>query len=743
MTAPERMFSGPGPLHPTLSEPLVAQVARVLRWSPQTAALLDFTLPGPDARPVLAALVGPGGIDLLALDPQVAALDASALRGWLAGHGYAAVPVHALTGPPDDTLPGALHASLQDQGGAWHRPDWQPADAARLPGLLNLRPAHLSFVQGRVLSALEGQPVAGVQVWAEADGQQVRTVTDAQGQYAFTAQTGQTVQVGFVPPERYREPDVLRLTPGHAHLHLESVRLPERVSRLGEDDIRTLMMQAMQARLEAKLAQSPDAWTDPTRQLDAIVDDLHDQLRSAQEHVQERQAALAQADDPQTAPLSVRVRHAADRQVLASQHATLDRARHDLRSTHAHPPTSEAEATAQQEAVQRTIDTLTHVTASRSSEQRRTQASLLPLRDAQTTPRTPPALPDITDPLPAAPAAAPTEGPVTELVVAPAAITAPLAHGPVEAQAALAATDTADADTVDAGTAAPDRASLAAATHDPTPPVTPEPVTSGTPAPSLQPAPIQEGPLIIARNADAHPRPRASTRPVVWLAAGALLVAALAATTLNRRAAPEPSTQPSAATTAPTPNMVDPILEPLEPTPAEAPAVVPQPAPGKVTPTVTVTPAPGPAPTPPVPQVTGSAPAPQATPARTPAPPAPRPTTARPATVQPTPARPAPAPAATTPATPRTPIGNTTSTAGVNDAPDSATTDTTADDPTTTPDAVADAATSTIPTSTIPTSTVPTDTPTTEPAAPTEALPPAITPQTIPALPVNRTEPGN
>ena len=720
----ERVFSGPGPLHPALTEAWAAQIGRVLRWSPQTVALLDFTLPGPDARAVQAALVGPGGIDLLADDVQEAALAASALRAWLAGHGYAAVPVNALTGLPDDTLPAALHASLQEQGGAWPRADWQPADAARLPDLLNLRAATLSFLQGRVLNALEGQPVAGVQVWAEADGQQGQTVTDAQGHYAFTVQTGQTVQVGFVPPERYREPDVLRLTPAHAHLSVEALRLPERVSRLGEDDIRGVMMQAMQARLEARLAQFPDAWTDPAQQLAAVVTDLQDQLRTAQEHVQERQTALAQTTGTPApaAPLSVRVRQAADRQVLATQQADLDRTLHDLIATHAQTPTSETQAAAQQEAVQRAIDTLTRVTASRSSEQRRTHASLLPLRDAQVTPRTPAAVPDITLPLPAATPAAPP-APTGPLPTAPATPPAPIqSPAPV------------------------------------VPPAAPLPVA----APALIAAPIQEGPLIIPRNADAPTRPAARPRPVVWMVAGALLVAALAATTLTRRAAAPDLTSSQQTSTedgVSTPSMVDPITEPVEPAPATTPTkpqVVTQPAPGKVTPTVTVTPTPDAAPTPPVPQVTGEAPAAQDAPV-TPAvrQPAPRPAP-----------RPAPASARTAPAATSAPIpttGSTNESSTDAGSPDADTASTPAPADTTPADAVADtAATSeTIPVSTSPGNAGPSSTSPGNPIPgnagpgntdaagpaptepPAETPPPAISLQAIPALPPGDTGPGN
>ncbi|GAA0518517.1 hypothetical protein [Deinococcus depolymerans] len=697
-----RVFTGPGPLHPTLTEARVGAIERVLRAAPHLWALLNVTLPGPDARPVHALLLGPGGADLIDLGGDLPGTLAAAarLRRLLpapapvtvtllqADRAHPADPHPADPHPeqvPDgdpDALAGALHASLLPDG---------PLDPADVIARLDGRPARLAFLQGQVLSALEGQGVPGVQVWVQAGGQTLNTVTDADGSYALSADQGQELEIGFVPPLRYRAPDTLRLHPDAPHLSVEATRLPERASRLSEDDIRGVMMQAMQARLEAQLARDPQAWTDPARQLGAVIEDLRGQLRSASQQVTERQ----QEEPGSGATLAVQVRHAADRQLLTAQAQDLGRALADLDGAAGEP---------QQAAVQRAIDTLTRVTASRSSERRRTAPP--PARPASLQPRLPMPLPENAPPL--------RTVPFTDTATRPEPVGA-VPDGP----AADAGSPAALRDAAETAPAPPDTASSGPDDVSLTPPA---PVTR----PDPRPAPVS--PSVTPEPARPAATPRRSG-PLPWVAGGLLGVAIIAGLILGGRDSRAPTAAPaqpdSPVTAAPTTPA---------PTPPTASAPVARPAP-RVAVTVTETPLAAPAP----PRVTVTSPAP--TPPTPPAPAtAPQPSTA----ARPSPARSAgEAPARRTPrVTPAAtaPASRRAAPASTNRPPKTPEPVTPAPDlPFIAPPLPA----STPPEAPATPSAVPTDTPGTDAAGPpdltpTTPPPPALSPVSIPATPPSR-----
>ncbi|GHG15699.1 hypothetical protein GCM10017784_02910 [Deinococcus indicus] len=617
LPATGRLLTGPGPLHATLTEELTLALGRVLRAAPDTSALLDVALPGLNDRRVPALLLGPGGADLIDLDgdrPGTLAL-AARLRELLPGGADLTVTLVTPGADPDapplpDTLPlpdvrlvpagdpdalaGALRASVQSGGPAL-------LDRAALIARLDVRPARLAFLRGRVLSALDGQGVPGVQVWAQAGASELRAVTDPHGHYALSADQGHALEVGFVPPPRYRAPETLRLNPLGPYLSVEDTRLPERTSRLSEDDLRAAMMQAMQARLETQLAGDPQAWTDPARQLDAVTGDLRAQLREAAQDV----AARQQQPRPDGAGLAVRVRHAADQLLLAAQAQDLNRDLHALNA-----PAGEAQQTGEHQlAVQRAIDTLTGVAASRHHERRRPDplpartASLhtrLPLPVPETAPVlwTAPVLTGATA-LPSPPSPDSHSGGDTDFgqefnldtgfgqVRESDAGLEPESAGATGTTEDFGPDDGFDPDdgfgpddgVLLTGVAAPRGPITEVVMADPRPgPVSPPPVH--TPA---QPAPSPAAPVRAARRL-----------PLPWVAGGLLGVAALtaAALTLGQREAPAQTaaapTPVEAARTVAAGTATD-AATPARPAPRVAATVTPRPIPAPVAPRVTVT----------------------------------------------------------------------------------------------------------------------------------------------------------
>lgn len=649
-----RLLTGPGPLHPALTEELALALGRVLRAAPGTSALLNVALPGLDARRVPALLLGPGGADLIDLDgdrPGTLAL-AARLRDLLPG-GAALTVTLVTTGadrdapPMPDTMPrpdatptpditlvpggdpdalaGALRASVRQDGPA-------RLDPATLIARLDVRPARLSFLRGRVLSALDGQGVPGVQVWAQAGQSELRTRTDAQGTYALSTDQGYALEIGFVPPLRYRAPETLRLNPHGPYLSVEDTRLPERTSRLSEDDLRASMMQAMQTRLETLLARDPQAWTDPARQLEAVTEDLRAGLSLAAQEV----AARQQEPLPVGAGLAVRVRHAADQLLLAGQARDLGR---DLDALNT-PPGAQQQTAEHQEAVQRAIDTLTGVAASRSSEQRRTapppaRTASLHTRLPLPVPETAPALwaaPDLRTGTPQPLAAVPTGDPGPQK---PAGLDTEFGHefsldtefGLVREFSPVAEFATVDdlAPVDDPATAEklepvgefgpveefspvepfqpedgpePDDGVLLTGPAVPRGPITEVVMADPRPGP-VPPAPVP-APAVHTAGAPVTPaatqaRPARRALPVPWIAGGLLTVAALtaAALTLGGREAPAPAqtaavpAQVGSVATVPDETSTVPVA--ARPAPRVAATVTPRPIPAPAAPRVTVT----------------------------------------------------------------------------------------------------------------------------------------------------------
>lgn len=616
-----RLLTGPGPLHPALTEELTLTLERVLRAAPDTTALLNVALPGPDARRVPALLLGPGGADLIDLDGDRPGTLAAAARLRDLLPGGAALTVTLITtgagterdAPllPDTTLrPDATPVpditlvpggDLDALAGALRAPVRQgvPArlDPATLIARLDVRPARLSFLRGRVLSALDGQGVPGVQVWAQSGQSELRTTTDEQGSYALSTDQGYALEVGFVPPLRYRAPETLRLNPHGPYLSVEDTRLPERTSQLSEDDLRASMMQAMQARLETLLARDPQAWTDPARQLDAVTEDLRAQLRLAAQDV----AARQQEPLPVGAGLTVRVRHAADQLLLAAQARDLTR---DLDALNA---PSGAEQTTDR-AVQRAIDTLTGVAASLSSQQRRT--TLLPARTASLHTRLPLPVPETAPTLWTAPdLRAHTPEP---LAPAPAGDAGPAPAGPDGSAGLGTESGRQFSPEAEVGTVkqlgavgefgphngfGPDDGVLLTGSAVPLGPVTEVVMADARPGPVASAAvPAAHAP---PTSTAAQPRRERRAPPLPWIAGGLLTVAALtaAALTLGGREAPAPARTAAvpapagSATTVPI-QTAPTVPAAARPAPRVAVTVTPRPIPAPAAPRVTVTAAP-------------------------------------------------------------------------------------------------------------------------------------------------------
>lgn len=425
-----RIFVGQGHLHQDIPEALVQHVEAFLKSYPSAYAMLEFTSPGPNHRQVDCALVSPGGIDVIEVKRHWGRVTGSADGAWRRSDDktisntkrgrsenpyqqayniaqdlqkalkkiYAAdvrvTPLvflpHADTRSPIGqdfnvelalgnerrAFKEALRSASRNHGGGWNG-----ADHLDLPARLGLQPMNLAFVQGRVISALDRNGVPEAEVWIEADGQRLQTLTNPAGVYEFAARLGSEVQIGFVVPERFRVPDTFQVRAHQPFVQVEDVSLPERYSRRTEEEVRAEVMRDLQAHTEAQVRQAQAAWDDTQFQMGVVIDDLSGQLRGALMRLAEQERTLqaslsAAAQTP--LPLPVQVRQRVDLQVAVSQRAELDGAIRRLQSS----PNTE-----QQDAVQQAIVVLTRVITSQRLELEGPRDASLPVRVMKVTPR--------------------------------------------------------------------------------------------------------------------------------------------------------------------------------------------------------------------------------------------------------------------------------------------------------------------------------------------------------------------